>query len=255
MKPTQALKRAAYRLGLDVRRALPLPKSGAVPSFTDAFHEQVRLLGRMARPVIFDAGAHIGQTAVKYKTLFPDAAVYSFEPFEGSFAQLVTAVRGLNDVHPINSALGRYAGELTLNVNRSTATNSLLRTDTRASETWNGADVTDTIGENKVPVETIDSFLATHPAISTIDILKIDAQGSEMDILLGARGALQARRVRLVYLEIIVLPTYIGQQTLEAYLAFLRGSGFALHNVFNFCYTSDGQLSQLDALFRSDSST
>lgn len=255
MNPKLALKKAAYRLGLDVRRAQPLPKSGDVPSFTDPFYEQARLLKGTNRPMIFDVGAHIGQTALKYKSIFPGASIYSFEPFEESFGRLKAAVKELEDVHPVKIALGKTVGDVALNVNRSTATSSLLPTDPRSSDTWNGTDVTDTLTEVKVSVETVDTFLVGHPDIATIDILKIDAQGSEMDILVGAEGALRAGWIRLVYLEIIMLPTYVGQRELEEYLVLFRKFGYTLHNLFNFCYTNDGQLNQLDALFvRGDAS-
>ena len=253
MTAKNILRNAAYRLGLDVRRAQPVPPSGSVPSFTDPFHEQARLLKGTTRPIIFDVGAHIGQTALKYKSLFPRASVYSFEPFGDSFTQLTTAVKDLEHVYPVRSALGRSVAEVALNVNRSTATSSLLPTDPRSSETWNETDVTDTVAKVRVSVGTVDSFLAEHPEIPKIDILKIDAQGSEMDILIGAERILSNRAIRLAYIEVIMLPTYVGQHHLDEYLVFFRANGFALHNFFNYCYTNMGQLNQLDALFvRSD---
>lgn len=244
----QTLKDLAYRCGVEVRRAHPLPRSGEVPSFTDPFHEQRRLLSGVAAPVIFDVGAHIGQTAAHYKRLFPESRVFAFEPFEDSFAQLEARARNLSGVFPVNMALGKEAREAILNVNRSSATNSLLPTDPRACETWNGSDVTETIAERRVKVTTVDAFLRERQ-LERVDVLKLDAQGSEMDILLGARGALAQGAIRLLYSEIIVMPTYVGQSHLDDYLAYLRGLGYELHNFFNFCHTNDGRLNQVDALF------
>lgn len=249
MKITQLVKRLAYRLGVDVRRALPLPESGEVPSFWDPFHEQRRLLRGSRRPVIFDVGGHWGQTVVTYKGHFPDACIYSFEPFPDSFARLAAVAGGFRDVHPVPCALGKAPGEAVLNVNRGTATNSLLPTDPRASATWNGADVTETVSSVTTPVETLDGFLRAHPEVGAVDILKLDAQGSEMDILVGAEEALGKGLFALVYLEIIVLPTYVGQRALDEYLALFRRHAYGLHNLYNPCYTNDGALSQVDALF------
>jgi FkbM family methyltransferase len=244
-----AVKDLAYRFGVEVRRAHPLPKSGSVPSFHDPFHEQRRMLADAAKPVIFDVGAHVGTTTLQYKVLFPEATVYAFEPFEQSYQKLRAATEGVPGVHAVNKALGRSTGELKLRVNQSTATNSLLATDPRARETWNGMDVTDTVAETMVQVDTLDHFLEANDGIGRIDVLKLDAQGGEMDILLGAEKSIAQGRVRILYTEIIVMPTYTGQRSLDEYLAFMRGHGFALHNLYNPLFSNSGQLNQLDALF------
>ena len=128
---TKAVKGLAYRFGVEVRRAHPMPKSGKVPSFYDPFHEQRRMLADVAKPVLFDVGAHEGLTTLQYKELFPGARVYAFEPFEGSFQKLRAATGNVPGVHLVNQALGRTRGELKFRVNQSTATNSLLPTDPR----------------------------------------------------------------------------------------------------------------------------
>jgi FkbM family methyltransferase len=243
------VKEMIYRLGWEVRRAYPLPRSGRVPSFTDAFHEQRRLLANVECPTIFDVGAHVGRTVVKYRELFPQSLIYAFEPFKSSYEELKAVANSLPQVFSFNIALGDVAGEVTLNVNRSTATNSLLATDARAKETWNGSDVTETVQSARVSVETLDAFIERNPLVRRIDVLKLDAQGSEMKILSGAENALRAGRVRMVYMEIIVRPTYIGQTLWTDYFEWLREVGFDLHNVYSLCHSNDGQLNQLDALF------
>jgi FkbM family methyltransferase len=246
---TKAVKDLAYRFGVEVRRAHPMPKSGRVPSFYDPFHEQRRMLADVAKPVLFDVGAHEGLTTLQYKELFPGARVYAFEPFEGSFQKLRAATGNVPGVHLVNQALGRTRGELKFRVNQSTATNSLLPTDPRARETWNGMDVTDTVAETVVQVDTLDHFLEANDGIGRIDVLKLDAQGGEMDILLGAEKSIGQGRVRILYTEIIVMPTYTGQRSLDEYLAFMRGHGFVLHNLYNPLFSNSGQLNQVDALF------
>ena len=246
---TNAVKDLAYRFGVEVRRAHPMPKSGRVPSFYDPFHEQRRMLADVANPVIFDVGAHVGMTTLEYKNLFPGATVYSFEPFHESFQKLRAATERVSGVHLVNKALGCTAGEQRFRVNQSTATNSLLATDPRARETWNGMDVTDTVAETLVQVDTLDHFLEENGDIGRIDVLKLDAQGAEMDILLGAEKSIAEGRIRILYSEIIVMPTYTGQRSLDEYLAFMRRHGFAMHNFYNPLFSNSGQLNQVDALF------
>src|SRR5712692_7094183 len=108
---SQLIKKFAYTLGVEVRRAHAKPKSGEIPSFSDPFHEQRRFLSKETAPVIFDVGAHIGETSVKYKGLFPGCLVYAFEPFDGSFMQLAARAGGLPGIHAFNIALSRNSGE------------------------------------------------------------------------------------------------------------------------------------------------
>lgn len=136
-----------------------------------------------------------------------------------------------------------------MSVNKSSATNSLLSTDPRAFESWNNSDVTETIGEEKVDVSTVDGFLTSHEEIEHVNILKLDAQGSEYAILRGAENAARAKRIDMIYLEMIIMPTYIGQKELDETLFLLRGFGFKLHNFFNPCFTNDGRINQVDAIF------
>lgn len=242
-------KGLAYSLGFEITRARPRSKSGDRPSVWDPYHEQARLLKRVANPVIFDVGAHIGQTAVKYNKLFPAARIYSFEPFKASFEMLQVNVKSRPEITPVNLALGALNGKRKLTINRSTATNSLFPTDHRAQETWNGTDVTNTVGEMEVSISTLDTYIQSIPGLNKIDILKLDAQGSEMEILIGARSLMEKGMIGIVFTEIIVMPTYVGQRNLDEYLAYMRTLNYYLHNFYNCCYSNEGQINQLDALF------
>ena len=95
---------------------------------TDAFLEQKRLLQGREPLVIFDAGAHRGESALMYKTLFPTAAVYSFEPFPESFAAFQKETAKLANVQAFNVALSDRAGYAEFNSIQYAATNSLLNT-------------------------------------------------------------------------------------------------------------------------------
>ncbi len=236
-------------MGWDVRRAYPLPESGEVPSVTDPFHEQRRLLRGTTSPVIFDIGAHVGRVVQRYAELVPGARLYAFEPFPGSYEQLVAVATRTPNVTPFKMALGAYSGRGVLHVNRSTATNSLLPTDPRARETWNGTDVTETVGKIEVEVRRLDDFLAERTELGRIDVLKLDAQGSEMDIFHGGATALRSGRIGMVYAEIIVGLSYVGQSHWLKNFEWLTDAGYDVHNVYNLCHNNDGGLNQLDALF------
>jgi FkbM family methyltransferase len=233
------LLRAMFRhFGFDIRR---LPSSDL-----DAFFEQQRLLQASSPSVIFDVGAHHGETAEAYRRLFPDADIYSFEPFKESFAQLQAVAARLSGVHAFNFALADRMGGAVLNSNVSSATNSLLATAPEAARVWPG--LVDGKDQVRVHATTLDAF-CRDTRIDQIDVLKLDVQGAEPLVLKGSEEFLRSGRVRLVYTEILTLPTYIGQTDFLGFLSMMKGYGFDLFNLYNLSSTAAGELRQLDAIF------
>lgn len=228
-----ALRALARALGLRSRRR-----------DAEAFAAQQRLV-RNQGPVIFDVGAHRGETAQRYRALFPHATIHCFEPFPESFAALSAAHAQDTRVHPHRLALGSAPGHGTLNVNRSAATNSLLATDDRAAPYWGGELLT-TDKTIDVPVTTLDAF-CTERTIAHIDVLKLDVQGTEFEVLQGAAGLLRNQAIDVVYMELIVAPTYVGQHALHDYLRMFHEHGYALFDFYN-PVRKHGRLLQTDNL-------
>jgi len=233
------VRRVLGRFGYEIQR-ISLATS-------DAFLEQRRLLQGNEGPVIFDAGAHRGESVVQYKTLFPGATVFCFEPFPQSYAALQRATASLASVHPFNVALSDRVGEAEFNSNTYTATNSLLTTASEAEAAWPGGSV-DTQDRIRVVTTTLDEFCREH-SIAEIDLLKLDVQGAEPLVLKGGEGLLRHGKVRMIYTEILTLPTYNGQAELDEFLRMMRDYGYEVFNFFNLSTTTSGQLRQLDAIF------
>ena len=91
-----------------------------------------RKLIEIDAPTIFDVGANVGATALRYRELFPAAMIHCFEPYPPSFTSLRAALSGdaNTSLHPF--ALSSAAGRASLQVNRNAETNSLLASDRRA---------------------------------------------------------------------------------------------------------------------------
>ncbi|HUF71724.1 MAG TPA: FkbM family methyltransferase [Gammaproteobacteria bacterium] len=231
LKPlvTRYRKRRNLRLGLRSR---------------DPFVISRELVGSGAN-LIVDVGAHVGLAAKRYRELFPDATIHCFEPFPESFEQLERAAAGLAPIELHAVALAAAAGEARFSVNRNSATNSLLASDAHAEVYWRG-DMPKTVGTLSVATRTLDDFVAEH-SIPRIDVLKLDAQGGEYDILLGARDTLGRQAVALVYMELITAPTYVGQHRIREYLELFDDSGYELFDVYNLG-RSQGRLLQTDII-------
>jgi hypothetical protein len=65
---------------------------------------------------------------------------------------------------------------------------------------------------------------------------------------------LKEGRVKLIYMEIIIAPAYIGQPNFEDYLHYLRGLGYIIINMFNL-YGSGVRMTQMDVIFTRDSTS
>jgi len=214
-------------------------------TFHDAFLEQRRLIDKDAI-TIFDVGAHVGEVTARYRKLFPAATVYALEPFPESFSQLQANIQHDKLVHAINIGLTDRAGWFPLHDNTASCTNSLLAPDQAADETWGSGEVKSK-GTILCAFDTLDHFVAER-GIQFIDILKLDVQGTETRILDGAEACLAAKKIGLVYSEIIVMPTYMGQESFWKILRRFDEREMVLHNFYNHSLIR-GRLRQVDAIF------
>lgn len=197
--------------------------------------------------VIFDVGANIGATSLIYRRLFPDAVIHAFEPFSGAFGKLQARFANADRVRCVPKAVSSSSGVASLHVNSMDVTNALSPILDEAF----GYLPEDFAKSGSVSVETttLDDYCGTE-GIDRIDILKMDAQGSELDILRGGARLLSEGRVRLIYTELIFVPVYEKQPAFHEIAAYLAPFGFRLFDFFGFTYDPSGQLKWGDAIFR-----
>ena len=214
---------------------------------TDPFRQQRILLNGISEPTVFDVGANKGQIVEKYRCAFPRAKIYAFEPFPEVYRELAGNVSGDKKTFPCKLALGSSPAKKALRVNASSPTNSLLDTEDSAASYW-GEGLMETTGTVDVDIATIDEFCRDRK-IKNIDVLKIDTQGTELEVLKGAAGMLSAGRIQLIYTEMIVAPSYKGQGKPHELMGFLDSVGYDLSGLYNLWSHNDGRLLQMDAIF------
>jgi FkbM family methyltransferase len=198
-------------------------------------------------PIIFDVGAHVGEVASIYRKLFPTAAIHCFEPFPDSFEVLSKNKKNdsLTFCHQV--AVSNINGTAQFNSNIGNATNSLLATDQSNANAYWGSGLLET--KKQIVVETIkiDDFCQKN-SIAHLDILKMDVQGAEYSALYGANFMLSNQKIALIYLELIICPTYEGQKKLHEYLALFETHRYVLLDFFN-PVRKGNKLLQVDAIF------
>ncbi len=216
------VKRVLRTIGVEISRTRPTALDP---------YDVMRQLVSEQQPVLFDVGAHHGQTALRFRSLFSDAVIHCFEPSPAALAVLSATLAddALAKRHAV--ALSDSTGSATLNINRFEQTNSLLPGDQRASHYWE-PDLLDTEATIAVATQTLDDFCKQH-AIDHINILKLDVQGAEYAVLTGAAGMLERQAIDVIYMEMITAPTYVGQRKLHEYLALFDSSGYEPFDFYN----------------------
>lgn len=131
---------------------------------------------------------------------------------------------GSDTIYPLG--LGAAAGRADLHITSLLNMSSVLapnRAVLRAYRKKGGH--TEVTARLSIPIDTLDAVAARDG--KRIDALKVDTQGSELDILKGADGCL-TRTVILAEVEVSFFQRYVGQPVAAEIIAFMHDRGFEL---------------------------
>lgn len=167
------------RLGLRIYR-------GSLPFGTDLFKDIEKTFGLCSIKTVFDIGANVGQSAIRYAEHFPNARIHAFEPVSMTYGRLLESVRNRRNISPHRMALGDKVGFGLISLNCNSQHNTLLPHATTSSE--------------EVEISTVDEFCMLK-SIGMVDFMKIDTEGFEFKVLEGATRMLSEGRVRILQLE------------------------------------------------------
>jgi len=177
------------------------------------------------RPVktVFDVGANIGQTTRLIKERFTDAEVHAFEPVSSTYQSLQRRVQALKGVTSHRLALSDRIGQTTVTAVRDSQLNRMV------SE----AEVQDLSSLETVDMDSIDHFCAAR-GITSIDILKVDAEGADLRVLLGGQSMLRQGQVAFVYVEVGFLEDDRGHVHFRAVYDFLEDAGLKPNGFYEY---------------------
>ena len=130
-------------------------------------------------------------------------------------------------------------------VDKSSETNSLF-----PSKKVNSAidDLTSGIDKITIHTLTLNEFCASHN-IDRIDLLKLDTQGSELEVLKGSDSLLKTQSILAIYCEVEFIEIYEDQPLFDEIFRYLATYGYTLYNLYNLNSLETGQLAWADALF------
>ena len=194
-------------------------------------------------PIIFDIGANRGDITQKYLDLYPNSTIYAFEPFIDNNEIFESRFNKNKNIILNKIALSDKIGKIDFYVNKNSDTNSLLKPKKIESSS-------DRQCENKskiqIEVNTLDEFCKNN--IYNIDILKLDVQGSELNILKGSYNLLKERKIKLIYTETYFKEQYENQPLFYEIYNYLTNFGYYLEDFYNPYYNSK-QILWCDTIF------
>ncbi len=230
------LKRLARRCGYDVIRFSP--RSSPVA-------RRIALFRHHGIDLVMDVGASTGSYAAELRTTGYEGHIVSFEPSTEAFRVLQAQASTDPNWNAVQIALGSQSGQKTLHLSRNRESSSFLRISARHTAAYPGASYA---GSEVVTIRRLDDVFATHCTEGARTFLKIDTQGFEKQVLLGAEASLP--QITGIQVELSLVPLYEDEPPFIDLIMHLQARGFAL---MSFQPVIDdpmtGQLLQVDGLF------
>ncbi len=197
--------------------------------------------------LIFDVGANAGQFALEVIESGFRGRIVSFEPTTNAYNMLKIASNTYENwsIHD-RVALGKENTITTINVAGNDAHSSSILEMDEAHE--QGAPASAYVGSEEVSLITLDSVFKKYAKNNDKVLLKIDVQGFEEQVLIGASQSLDS--IYAVKIECSLVPLYKEGKTYEFYFDLLKELGFKLIDIEpGFTHTTSGNLLQFDAFF------
>lgn len=191
-----------------------------------------------------DCGANAGQWGTNFKEEFPELRLISFEPLVESFKILEEKSRKYKHWVAHNVALSSFSGSATIHFASNQGMSSSLNRPLLHSKVHPEITFEESL---EVSVSTLDNFHLDGNRI----FLKIDVQGHENELLLGAAESLKS--VALIEIESSYTPLYDSEVSHHELLSKLSTLGFIPYSFGNVHHDLRGRVWQLDTLLvRSD---
>ena len=224
------------KLGYDIVRFRPK---------THPLARRIRILEAYRVDHIIDIGANVGQYGLELREIGYRGRISSFEPLSSAYTLLHSRASRDNLWDTYNFALGDKIESAVINIAANSYSSSIL--DMLPSHI-KSAPASEYTGSQAIKVKTLDSIFTDLCSQSKRVYLKIDTQGFEKNVLIGAEQSLSS--INTIQLEMSLTPLYKDELTLMEMYNFLYEKGFALIAVEpGFTDKETGRLLQLDGIF------
>jgi FkbM family methyltransferase len=168
--------------------------------------------------IIFDVGANKGQSLDRYRKIFKNTLFYSFEPSLEAFKVLKLKYENFSTIKLFNIALGSEKKKKIFYEYKNNELSSFIKINKKFDETKK---------KISVEIDTIDSIFKKNN-LKKINLLKMDTQGYEEPILIGAKNLITGQKIDLIELEIILGDYYDKSSSFKKIEDTLLSGGYRL---------------------------
>lgn len=229
----QLIKRALRSSGYHV--------AARKPDFVD-------LMNHHGIHTVFDVGANEGQYGAELREHSFAGDIVSFEPIASVYQRLQSRAKGDARWTTIHTGVGDRDERRSINVSDATVFSSFLGLSDYSAEKFEIARTTRT---EEVDVVRLDTYLERNPLPPGPAYLKIDTQGFEKEVLVGAGDSLG--RFKLVQAELAVRQLYEMQDDWLFLVHWMAERGFRVVAAKENGFDHDRvELLELDIVFLSD---
>jgi FkbM family methyltransferase len=178
---------------------------------------------------VFDVGANIGELALLFSRFVgASGCVHGFEACSDTFSRFssVVGAAGRQNIVLNHLALSDHEGVVRLHLYEgpySSWNSQALR------PLENYGIYVKPIASEEVEATTVDAYCERNQ-VEMIDLLKVDVEGAEFQVLLGATGMLRQKRVRCITFEFGQTTFDMGNSPSEIE-DYLKGHGYKLRNI------------------------
>jgi len=192
--------------------------------------------------IVFDVGANIGQTAIKWHKFFPEAQYHCFEPVGTTMAALKENTSRFNNILYYQCALGAEKKQAEITLCQDSSLNSFVDA---VKKNGHGTEV--------VQINTLDE-LCRSKDIFHIDVLKIDTEGFDIEVLKGSSSMLKAGNISFIQVEAGMNPYNHLHVPLHHFVDFLTPYGYILFGIYeqHLEWTGEKRLSFCNPVFISE---
>lgn len=191
-----------------------------------AFNE-LNFLKRRGITLYLDVGANIGQTGTRLLRGGFLGRIQSFEPIPDCFGKLQDAARNAPGWSVMHAAIGDRDGTASLGVSANFVSSSLRPATDLLVAIHEPVRYT---AQVEVPLRRLDGLFDWLAGPEDVVHLKIDTQGSEREVILGAEGCLS--RIDSLRMEVAVSEVYKGEMLVPEAIVMMRERGFVLVEAF-----------------------
>ncbi len=207
--------------------------------------KRIELMKRFNIGVVFDVGANTGQFAGSVRKAGYKGEIISFEPLSSAFKLLKNQSDNDEKWSSENFGMGDFDGESVINISQNLVSSSILNikkehTDAEPESKY--------VAQEKITIRKLDSVFSNYEQKGKNIFLKIDTQGFEKEVILGAAKSLN--KITGLQVEMSLIECYDGEMMYNDLKNLIESFRFELYYLEpGFSDPVTGKLMQVDGIF------